>query len=280
MEAGGGSPLQLGSDGKGLGHVQQVFAGGGDQGNGRIDPAVDDLGQDPQHHGVDADHFRVHQPGARLGNGRKQRRDPHFQEVPHVALPHQPPHHPVPLEAETGRIKGGDQVGFPGGVQHPESLLQVARHPCLAEDMLAGIQGGHGGRQVEVGRRGDHYGVDVAVLDDPLPPVGQVGNIEPLGRRLSRFLAAGPGMSDLDPRNLLQQRDVPVLGDLAGSDDADPDGVRHCGLFSRQVFRSTRPAGGHGGSGCGACRSRSGRARTFPGTGPASPPESSESCRC
>ena len=280
MEAGGGSFLQLGPDGQGLGHGQPVFAGGGDQGNGRVDPAVDDLGQDPQHHGVDADHRRVHQPGAGLGNRLKQRRDPHFQEVSHVALADQPPHHPVPLEAETGRIKGGDQIGLQGGFQHLQSLVQVARHTRLAEDVLAGIQGGHGGRQVEVGRRGDHHGVDVAVLDNPLPPADQVGNIEPLGRRLSRFLAAGPGMSDLDPRNLLQQRDVPVLGDLAGSDDADPDGVRHGGLCSWQVFRSTRPAGGPGGSECGVCRSRSGRVRTLPGTRPASPPESSESCRC
>ncbi len=119
VEVGAGPTLQFRANGERLRNHRHILAGGrghilaGGRGQrpGRVDPTIDHLCQNTEHHGIDAHYRRVYQAG-RLGNGGEQGRDPHFQDLPHVTLLQQPPHDPVSLETETCGVQRGDSVAL------------------------------------------------------------------------------------------------------------------------------------------------------------------------
>ena len=129
-----------------------------------------------------------------------------------------------PIERE-GVRRGDDLRGEVGvctrRLEHRVSLGCVHRHPCLAEHVLARFQRGDGDRRVQVWPRADAHRVDAVVFDDLEPVVRDPRNAEFARGALAGFPRSVGDRDDLDPRLLLQARDVelPCVG--AGADDTD-----------------------------------------------------------
>ena len=130
-----------------------------------------------------------------------------------------------PVDCE-GVRRGHDLRGEvrvrPCRFEHRVSLRRVHRHPRLAQHVLARFQRGDGDRRVHVGPRADAHRVDAVVVDD-LAPVGRHPGDAELARGAFARSARPVGDRDnLDPRLLLQARNVELPGVGAGADDPDP----------------------------------------------------------
>ena len=66
VEAGGGAVPQLRGDSQRLRYGKRSLSAGGRQRLRRFEPPIVDLGQNTQHHRVDADHLRVNYPRSHL----------------------------------------------------------------------------------------------------------------------------------------------------------------------------------------------------------------------
>src|SRR5699024_8678740 len=109
------------------------------------------------------------------------------------------------------------------GVAHLHRLLGAQAQRLLAQDVLAGLGGGHDRGAVQVVRQADVHRVDLRILDQ-LEEVGVAGGA---GLGGARGEGLGVGVGDGDHAGAVGDRGVARevgRGDAAGADEADADG--------------------------------------------------------
>ncbi len=196
---------------------------------GLTEPARHRLGEDAEGHHVLAARGALPAPEV-AGVARPARvpADLDVADAPDRIVAQQPDDRGVRPGRERRRDDHRDPVRVVAGCpQHRARVLGGRGHPCLGQDVLAGMERGDRDRRVEDRPGADQHGVDRWIGEQRLP--GRVRTVEPerIGGSPRRVLRAVGDADELDAIDRAEPRDVLGRDDPAGADDPDPDRLCH-----------------------------------------------------